>query len=66
MTTEHCCWAVIGWDAETGVTIERTGNNPEALADHCASWAQQEADRWPEMGLLYMIVRRDELPDEQP
>jgi len=52
------CWAVIGWDAETGETVELTGCDPEALADRVASWAQQEADRWPELGLIYMLVQR--------
>jgi hypothetical protein len=47
-------WAILGCD--DGVTVETTGEDPEALADRVASWAQQEADRWPDMGLLYMLV----------
>lgn len=48
-------WAIIAAD-ELGVTVERTGSNPEALADEVASWAQQEEDKWPEMGLVYMLI----------
>lgn len=48
-------WAIIAAD-EKGVTVECTGPDPEALADRVASWAQQEEDKWPAMGLLYMLI----------
>lgn len=48
-------WLVLAADQD-GVTVEATGPDPEALADHVASWAQQEADRWPGFGLVYMLV----------
>lgn len=54
-------WAVIGCD-HTGVTVERTGEDPEALADSVASWAQQEEDKWPELGLIYMLVAPEDVP----
>lgn len=54
-------WAIIGCDGR-GVTIEKTGPDPEALCDTVASWAQQEEDKWPEFGLLYMLVSPEELP----
>lgn len=55
-------WAVLAVDGD-GVTVELKGSDPEALADQVASWAQQEADRWPEMGLLYMIATPDQLAE---
>lgn len=55
-------WAVIGCD-DLGVTVERLGRDPEALADSVASWAQQEEDRWPEQGLLYMLIPPDQVAD---
>lgn len=51
-------WAVIAHDG-LGETVERTGADPDALADEVASWAQQEADKWPELGLIYMLVALD-------
>lgn len=59
MTTE---WAVIGCDRE-GVTVDKTGPDPEALADAVASWAQQEEDKWPEHGLIYMLVPLNEVKE---
>lgn len=53
-------WAIIGAD-DGGVTVELTGDR-DALIDHAASWAQQEADLWPEMGLIYMLITPEELP----
>lgn len=53
-------WAVIGCDAG-GVTVEKTGPDPEVLCDAVASWAQQEEDRWPDMGLVYMLIDPEEL-----
>lgn len=48
-------WVVIGAD-DYGVTVEVSGDNPEALVNRVASWAQQEEDRWPEHGLVYMLI----------
>lgn len=48
-------WAVIGCD-HLGVTVEKTGADPEVLADALAPWAQQEADKWPDKGLVYMLI----------
>lgn len=55
-------WAVIGCDG-LGVTVEKLGADPEALADSVASWAQQEADKWPELGLIYMLIAPDHVSD---
>lgn len=52
-------WAVIAVD-DDGITVERTGDDPAWLADDVASWAQQETDRWPEHGLIYMLVSPEE------
>src|ERR1700741_509854 len=54
-------YAVIAAD-DSGVPVERTGTDPAALADEVASWAQQEEDKWPDMGLVYMLITPDELP----
>lgn len=54
-------WAVIGCD-DLGVTVEKTGPDPEVLADAVASWAQMEEDKWPQLGLLYMLISPDEVP----
>lgn len=54
-------WAVAGCD-DRGVTVERTGADPETLADSVASWAQQEEDKWPDMGLLYMLIPPEQVP----
>lgn len=48
-------WQVIAYD-DLGETTEASGLDPEALADKVASWAQQEADKWPHFGLIYMLV----------
>lgn len=53
-------WAIIGCD-KFGVTVEATGQ-PDVIADRVASWAQQEDDRWPEMGLIYMLISPEEIP----
>lgn len=50
-------WVVLGCDSK-GVTEEARGPDPDALANAWAAAAQQEADRWPELGLVYMLVRR--------
>lgn len=55
-------WAVIACD-DLGVTIEKLGRDPEALADTVASWAQQEEDKWPEHGLIYMLIAPDQVLD---
>lgn len=49
-------WYIVAAD-DSGMTIEATGNDPEELANKVASWAQQEEDKWPEMGLIYMLVQ---------
>lgn len=54
-------WAVVGCD-HRGLTFETTGPDPDVLADTVASWAQQEEDKWPEMGLIYMLISPEELP----
>lgn len=54
-------WAIIGCD-DKGVTVEKTGEDPEALADAVASWAQQEEDKWPELGLIYMLIGPEQVP----
>jgi hypothetical protein len=56
MAEQETRWWVIAADAD-GVTVEKVGSNPWTLADEVASWAQQEEDRWPEHGLVYMVVR---------
>lgn len=51
-------WAVIGADAG-GVTIEWMGD-PDDMPAWIALAADQERDRWSEMGLVYMLVTADE------
>jgi hypothetical protein len=53
-------WAIIGCD-QYGVTVEATGQ-PDVIADMVASWAQQENDKWPDMGLVYMLISPEEIP----
>lgn len=48
-------WTVIAHD-EFGVTVEASDQDAEALANKIASWAQQEENRWPEFGLIYMLI----------
>ena len=55
-------WAVIACD-DLGVTVEKLGRDPKALADSVASWAQQEEDKWPEAGLVYMLIPPDQIAD---
>lgn len=54
-------WAVIACD-DLGVTVDKLGPDPETLADTVASWAQQEEDKWPDHGLIYMLIDPDQLP----
>lgn len=61
MTDDANKWAVIGAD-DDGLTIERTGD-AEEIADWIAAAAQQEGDRWPEFGLVYMLIPPDQLPE---
>lgn len=62
---EPWAWAIVAADPG-GVTVDATGLDPWVLADLAAPWAQQEADRWPEMGLVYMLVCRGDLPPDVP
>lgn len=55
-------WAVVAVD-DLGLTVDAVGPDPEALADKVASWAQQEVDKWPEMGLIYMLILPNQLVD---
>jgi hypothetical protein len=52
-TTET--YAVLAVD-HFGITVDGRGDDGEALADRFAAAAQQELDKWPNMGLIYMLV----------
>lgn len=52
-------YAVVAAD-EFGATVDARGDDAEVLADKVASWAQQETDKWPDMGLVYMLVPADD------
>jgi hypothetical protein len=56
-------WAVLAVD-DDGMTVDALGDDFWRLADRVASWAQQEEDRWPRMGLLYMLIPAADVPAE--
>lgn len=54
-------WVIVGAD-DSGISIEWSGEDPEKMPDWMGAAAQQEEDRWPEMGLIYMLVEPTEAP----